>query len=184
MTAGTVRTARSAMDVLARVAADALLWQILPLLAGMASHTRGCPMLACQYKTRFSVIEGQRLFPAEHSMASLAVSTQSPEMRVLLGMAGRTSSCCSAKLIAIAMTARAGGLGMAANQRVVGQIVVEANLLERNQRKITAMMFTVACFTGLRFCRRFSVKSCGSLDIRGNTFVTCKTFSILCLACE
>lgn len=103
------------MDIVLCMAADTLLRQALPLLPRMASHARCGPMLPGQRKAGLRMIEGQRLFPVEHRMAALTISTQPSQMRVLLGVAGRADRGGSAKLVAITMTSSAGCFGMAAH---------------------------------------------------------------------
>lgn len=69
-----IGAARSLVDIVARMAADALLREPLPTLAGMAAHTIGAAMLAGQRKTGFGMIVRQDGLPACHRMATLAVS--------------------------------------------------------------------------------------------------------------
>lgn len=105
-------------------------------------------------------------------------------MWVFLGMAGCTGRRRAAILVGRAMASRTGCLGMPTNQRVVGQIVIEADLLERNQCKFAAMMFAMTGFARLRFGRRLAMKPLRLLDVGCDTLVTGKALSVLCLFCK
>lgn len=137
------------MDILGRMAADALLRQTLPFLPCMTGQAGSGSVLPGQRKAGLRVVERQRFLPIEYRMTTLAVSTQTAKMRVLLGMTGRTGCRSPAILVAISMTSNAGCFGMPTDQRVVGQIVIEAVLFERDQRKLATVMFAMTCFAGL-----------------------------------
>lgn len=125
------------------------------------------------------MIEGKRLFPIKYRMAALAVLAQPPQMRIFFGMAGRAGGGRTAKLVAVSVTSHACRLGVAPHQRIIGQVVIEANLLESNERELTAMMFAMASFARLRLCRRLAMKPLRLLNVRCDTLMTCKAFAVL-----
>lgn len=105
-------------------------------------------------------------------------------MWVFLGMAGCTGGRRTAILVGSAMASRTGRLGVPPDQWVIGQVMIEANLLERNQCKFSAMMFAVTGFARLRFGRRLAMKSLRLLDVGCDTLVTGKALSVLSLFCK
>lgn len=82
-------------------------------------------------------------------MTSLAGLPEATQMRVLLRMAAGTCGRNPSKVAAIPMTARTACLGVAAEQGVVCQLVVEAGPREPHNREIATLMFAVARLAGL-----------------------------------
>lgn len=74
------------------------------------------------------MVEGQGLLPRIDSVAGLAVLTQPPKVWILPGVAGGAGRRYAAEVPAGPVASRAGGPSMAAEQRVVRQLVVEACL--------------------------------------------------------
>lgn len=182
MAARTIRSARALVDVVFRVAGDALGRRSCPALSCMACDTGYASVRPGQGKTGRSVVEWQCLLPGRDSVTVLTVLSQSSEMRILPGMAGRAGCRYAAIVSAVSVTSCARRFRMATEQGVVGQLVIEACPGEAHERKIAAMMIAVACLARLRFRIRFAVESQSAANIGVDALVAGQAFSVLRLS--
>lgn len=139
-------------------------------------------MSASQGKAGRPVVEGQGLFPVVDCVAILAVPSQAPEMRILFRVARGTCCRYAAIMPAIQMASGTGCLRMAAEQGVIGQLVIEARSRKAHQREAASMMLAVAGLASLRPRVRFSVKSPTIAHIGTDAGVAGKALSVLRLA--
>lgn len=166
------------------MAADTLLREPLPPLAGMAPHAIGAAMLPSQRETGFGMVIRQDSFPAGHRMATLTVSTQPTEMRIFLGVTA-DASCRGRPVIgSFGMATRACCLQMPANQRIVSQTMVEFCWCKRDQSMSAPMMLAMTSLALLRPGVGFSMKPPGPANVAGNPLMTSKAFAVLGLTLE
>ncbi len=144
-----IRSARSSMNVVLGVAANAILWQPFPPLPGMARKAAKLAVRSNQPKAGLGMIERNRLFPIHHRVTGLAVAAKLALVRVILGMAVGTSRTESAIVAIVAVTARASRFGVTANQRIVRQIMIETSAIKLGELRASTMMFAMADFAGL-----------------------------------
>jgi len=182
MAARAVGSARAFVHIVPGVTRDALGWSSCPALACMAGEASNRPVRAGQGKAGRPVVEGQGLLPAVDRMAGLAILAQPPKMRVLSRVAGGACGRNTAKMAAGPMAPRTGGLGMAAEQRIVGHLVIETCLCKTYQRETPPVMLAVTGLAGLGPGVRLSVESQSAAHIGADSRVACKAFSVLCLA--
>lgn len=182
MAARAIRSARALVDVVFRVAGDALGRRSCPALPCMACVAGRASVRPGQGKASRSVVEWQCLLPGRDSVTVMAVLSQPSEMRILPGVAGRAGCRYAAIVPTVSVTSRARRFRMAAEQGVVGQLVIEACPGEAHERKIAAMMIAVACLARLRFRIRFAVESQSSANIGVDALVAGQALSVLRLA--
>lgn len=148
MAAGTICSTRAIVHILLRMAGNALCGRPCPALPGMAGQAGCRPVAAGQCIARRPVIERERP-PAVHIVTGLAVLSEATQMRVFLRVAGCAGCRDSPEMGTIAMTSRTAGLGVAAEQGIVSQLVVEAGAREPHHRKGATVMLAVADLAGL-----------------------------------
>lgn len=107
-------------------------------------------MLSSESKTGFYMVKRQWFFPVKCRVARLAIFAQPPEMWIFFGVAACTGGGGAAKMRPVAVAACAFGFGMATDQRIICEAMVEGGLVELDLLKAPPVMFTVTHFTGLR----------------------------------
>lgn len=139
-------------------------------------------MSASQRKAGRPVVEGQGLLPRIDGVAGLAILAQAPKVRVFPGVAAGAGSRYAAKVPAGPVAPRAGRFGMATQQRVVGQLVIENHFRKAHQRETPPVMLAVAGLAGLGPGARLSVKAQSTTHVGTDSRVARKAFSVLRLA--
>lgn len=175
----TIGAARAIMPIIARMARDAGRRCPCPALSDMASHAALCTVRAGQRKSGAGVIERQCRCPSGNAMAALAIAAQPPPMRFIAHMATGARGWRGAKMGAGAMASGAGRARMAADQRIIGQRMVECRAIETHQRKAPPMMVAMAGSAFL--CPRggATVKSLPRRNVAGDTAMTGKAAAVL-----
>lgn len=175
----TIAAARAIMPIIARMARDAGRRRPRPALSDMAGHTALCAVRAGQCKSGIGVVERQRRRPSGNAMAALAIAPQPPPMRFIAHMATGARGWRGAKMGAGAMAPGAGRARMAADQRIIGQRMVECRAIETHQRKAAPMMVAM---TGTAFlCPRggATVKPLPRRNVAGDTAMAGKAAAVL-----
>lgn len=136
----------------------------------MTPHAGDVAVLTGQRKAGFSMIIGQSILPPGDRMASLTIAAKATQMRIFFGMATGASRRSRPITAARFVTADALGFGMPANQRIIGQTVVERCRVKGDNPVSSTMMFAMTGFALLRSGGGFAVKTCTLV------YVTCDAF--------
>jgi hypothetical protein len=175
MTAGAFRTALAAMDIVRRMAGDALGWRPLVAIPEMTLDTSDGLVFVAQWEARLAVIEGHVL-PYLRVMAGGAVPSQLALVRLLSLVTDGAVAGSIAKGLTGPMTAVAGQIEMCALQWEVSVGVIELLAAQFHDVGVPALMFrmtrpALGCLDSLESAVEATV--CG--DVRGDALVTVET---------
>lgn len=182
MAARAVGPARAFVHIVPGMARDALGRRARPSLACMACEASNRPVGAGEGKAGRPVVEGQGLLPAVDRVAGLAILSQPSKVRVLPRVAGGACGRYAAEMPTGPMAPRARGPGMAAEQRIICQLVIEACLCKTHQCETSPVMLAVTGLAGLRPGIRLPVESQPAAYIGADSRVAGKALSVLRLA--
>jgi hypothetical protein len=101
-------------------------------------------VFADQGKASLCMVERQLSFPIRRCVARLTRSAETPEMRILFGMATRACLRRAPKMLVPTVTSQTLCTRMASGKRIVRQIVIKSGGVKLNQLKAAAVMITMA----------------------------------------
>lgn len=145
----------------------------------MAGHAPRRAMRAGQCKSGAGMVEGQSRRPSGNAMTALAIAPQPPAMRFIAHMATGARGGRGAKMGAGAMTPGAGCARMAADQRIIGQRMVERRAIETHQREPAPMMVAMTGAAFLRSRGGATVETLPRRNIAGDTAMTGEATAVL-----
>ena len=174
-----IGAAASLVSIILGVAADASCRKILPTLSGMAAHAGLLGMGSGQRKSGRSMVEPLDLFPGSGVMATLACAPKLAFVWIERAMAAGTIARPTA-IVVTPMAAAAFRPFVRTGQGEVGVGVIEAGLVEDDQRVAAPLVITVTRFAGpIAGGRELAMEFGACPDIRGNPAMTGQAAAVL-----